>query len=83
MEEYFYFEMTDLSQGQANYAWVARYKVKSSSQRGAITKLARHTGLRFRWDGLRYLSKTKNTCVYEMSETADELEYHYHFVEID
>lgn len=86
MEECFYFEMTDLHCGEANYAWVSRYKVKSSSMRGAISKLARHTGLRFRWDGLRYVTKSKGTCVYEMSEdglTADELEYHYQFVDID
>ena len=80
--ENFYFEVTDLFGGQANYAWVSRYKVKSSSMRGAITKLARHTGLNFRWDGLRYVTKSRDICAYDMSDdglTSDELETHYTF----
>jgi len=85
-DEYFYFEMTDLHCGQANYSWVCRYKVKSTSMRGAISKLARREGLNFRWDGLRYVTRLQAICVYEMSEdglTADELEQHYQFEVID
>jgi len=41
----FYFvEMTDTFGGEANYCWVNRFKVKASSVRGAIRKVARETG---------------------------------------
>ena len=83
--ESFYFTVTDLFCGEPNYSWVSHYKVESTSMRGAITKLARYTGFRFRWDGLRYVTKSRCVCAYEMGDdglTADELEHHYKFVTI-
>lgn len=46
--EEFYVEVTDTYGDEANYAWVRRYRVRAASQRGAITKVARLTGYRFR-----------------------------------
>lgn len=43
-QQYFYFEVTDTFGGEANYCWVARYKVKASSFRGAVLKVARERG---------------------------------------
>lgn len=44
----YYFEVTDTFQGEANYCWLRRYKISAKSELGAIQKLARHTGLKFR-----------------------------------
>ena len=37
-------EITDTFGGEANYSWVKRFKVKASSIRGAMTKLAKYQG---------------------------------------
>jgi hypothetical protein len=43
-QQYFFFEVTDTCGGEANYCWVRRYKVKASSLRGAVLKVAREEG---------------------------------------
>jgi hypothetical protein len=35
---YFFVEVTDTYSGEANYAWVQRYKVKANTYRGAACK---------------------------------------------
>jgi hypothetical protein len=41
----FYFcEVTDTFAGEANYSWVRRYKVKATTKRGAVLKVAREQG---------------------------------------
>ena len=41
-------EMTDLFCGDLNYSYVARFKIHANTMRGAISKLSRHAGMRFR-----------------------------------
>ena len=41
-------EMTDTFGGDANYCWVRRYKTESVSIVGAVTKLSKRYGGRFR-----------------------------------
>jgi len=47
MKTYFV-EMTDTFAGEANYAWVNRFKVTARSAAGAIRKVSNETGYRFR-----------------------------------
>lgn len=44
MNNYYDIEITDLFNGELNYSWIKKYKVKSKSIRGAIQKLSRLTG---------------------------------------
>ena len=45
-------EVTDTFGGEANYAWVKRFKVNAATPRGAIVKVSKETGFTFRkdWD---------------------------------
>ena len=67
MKEY-YFEVTDTFGGELNYCWLDRFIIRASSPRGAIIKLSKHTGLKYRNNGLH--NKAKNTCI-----AAYELDY--------
>jgi len=74
----FFIEITDTFGGEANYSWVTRHKVKASTARGAICKLARASGLHWRktgdyGDSVRYDSASCATCAFV--ETWDE-EHH-------
>ena len=44
-------EVTDTFGGEANYCWVHRYSVRASTFTGAIRKVARAEGWRFRCSG--------------------------------
>lgn len=65
----FYCELTDTFGGDANYAWVTRFKVRASTKRGAALKVGRAAGLNFRCvidsgDMRRYDSKSGATCLF-------------------
>jgi hypothetical protein len=60
----YFAELTDTFAGEANYSWITRFKVKAKSQRGAIQKLSREIGLNYRYDGVRYNSKSGATCIF-------------------
>ncbi len=67
--EQFYVEVTDTFAGDANYCWVNRYLVSASTQRGAISKVARATGYRFRraWsdcESARYDARGARVCAF-------------------
>jgi hypothetical protein len=64
MKNLFFIEVTDVYGGEANYSWVTRHVIKAKSERGAITALARRSGLNWRNDGYRYLSKSGATCAF-------------------
>ena len=69
MKQFFHIEITDTYAGEANYSWVTRHKVKASTIQGAITKVAKDSGLSFRkkWgfaDSARYDSKSGATCAF-------------------
>ena len=48
----YHVEVTDTFGGEPNYCWVKSFIVSASSPQGAITKVAKETGYRFRkdWD---------------------------------
>ena len=60
----FYIEVTDTFGGEANYSWVTRHVIRAKSERGAIAALARRSGLNWRFDGTKYLSKSGATCAF-------------------
>jgi hypothetical protein len=69
MKRFFRIELTDTFGGEANYSWVTRHKVKASTIQGAITKLAKDSGLSFRkvydfGDSVRYNSKSGAICAF-------------------
>jgi hypothetical protein len=49
-QEIYFVEVTDTYGEEANYSWVRRYKVHASSMLGAIRKISRESGFRFRKD---------------------------------
>lgn len=66
---YYFVEITDTFAGEANYSWVNRLKVKANTMRGAVNKVARHSGMAWRcnWDNgdtMRYDSKSGATCFF-------------------
>jgi hypothetical protein len=75
MPHTFLVEVTDTYGGEANYCWVKHYAVTANTQRGAICKVAKETGYRFRSDGLRYNVKGAAVCafVFEPGEYAAEM----------
>lgn len=64
MKNLFYIEITDVYGDEANYSWVTRHVIRAKSERGAITALARRSGIHWRNDGYRYLSKSGATCAF-------------------
>lgn len=63
----FYVDITDTYAGEANFSWVTRHRVTAASMMGAVRKLSRASGIRWRkqWDdGLfaRYDSRSGATC---------------------
>ena len=59
--ETFYFEMTDTYGGELNYCWVYRFTISAKNIRGALIKLSKETGFRFRNNGSYY--KAKGACI--------------------
>ena len=77
MKNFYFVEITDTYSGEANYSWVTRLKVKASTMRGAINKVAKHTGIQWRKEGgygdmLRYNSKSGATCFFILDWQDDE-----------
>ena len=65
----YFVEVTDTYAGEANYSWVHRFKVKASSEIGAIRKVGKYIGVNFRkdystGDMMRYSSKSKCSCAF-------------------
>lgn len=62
--KFFYIEITDLFCGEPNYSYATRHVLKAKSKRGAVNRLSRLTGLNWRYDGIKYVSKRKLTCAF-------------------
>lgn len=65
----FFVEITDTFAGEANYSWATHHKVRASSMRGAMSRIARSSGLHWRkvgdyGDHARYDSKSGATCAF-------------------
>jgi hypothetical protein len=68
MQTFFNVEITDTFAGEANYSWITRHKVKANTIQGAISKVAKDSGLSFRktitGEVTRYDSKSGATCAF-------------------
>ena len=64
MKNLYFIEITDMYCGEANYSWVTRHVIRAKSERGAVNALSRRSGMNWRFDGLRYLSKSGATCAF-------------------
>ena len=64
MKNLYFIEITDMYCGEANYSWVTRHVIRAKSERGAVNALSRRSGMQWRFDGLRYLSKSGATCAF-------------------
>jgi hypothetical protein len=69
MQNVYRVEVTDTFGGEANYCWVKRYTIRARSMRGAISKVARATGYRFRLDAAygdmaRYNARSAAVCAF-------------------
>jgi hypothetical protein len=61
----FYIEVTDTFAGEANYSWVTRHIIRASTERGAVNKFSRLSGMEWRGAGCeRYDSKSGATCFF-------------------
>ena len=70
---HYFAEITDTYGGEANYSWVTRHKIKASSQRGALIRLNRDSGLGFRSVGCdRFDSRSGATCAFIVPWDDDE-----------
>lgn len=68
-EPSFIVTVTDTFGGEANFCWLRRYYVVASTMRGAISKVSRNEGYRFRldWntgDSARYKARGACVCAY-------------------
>lgn len=64
--------ITDTFGGELNYSWVTKFKVKANTERGAVCKVAKETGLNFRND-FAEIYKAKQACVGLVIE--DDIEF--------
>ena len=64
MKNLYYIEITDMFGGEANYSWLTRHVVRAKSERGAVNAMSRRSGMTWRFDGLKYLSKSGATCMF-------------------
>ena len=75
----YFVEITDTFGGEANYSWVTRHKVRASSERGALIRINRDSGLGFRSVGCeRYDSHSGATCAFIMPWDEDEHSQLFH-----
>lgn len=82
MKTLYFIEVTDTFCGEANYSWATYHVIKGKSERGAINRFSRLSGISWRrdWDD-RYNSKSGMTCLF-ISEF-DEEEHGKYRLDID
>lgn len=76
----FFIEITGVYGGEANYSWVTRHIIKAKTTLGAVNKVSRRSGLKWRNDGIKYVSKSGATCAFV--EQYDE-ECHNNFFRLE
>ena len=74
----FYIQVTDVFAGEANYAWATNHLIKGKSTQGAVNRFSRLSGLRWRYNGLRYNSSSGATCFF-IEEFDPEFEHYPKF----
>jgi hypothetical protein len=65
----YYIEITDTFGGEANYSWITRHKVAATTERGAMRKIGRESGLSWHKTGdfgdvQRWDSASGATCAF-------------------
>ena len=66
---FYHVEITDTFGGEANYSWVTRHVIRANSARGAMSAIARRSGIHWRklydcGDHIRYDSISGATCAF-------------------
>lgn len=69
MQSLFFIEVTDTFGGEANYSWATRHAIRAKSERGAIQRFSRMSGINWRktagyGDMSRFDSKSGATCLF-------------------
>lgn len=82
MKNEYFVEITDTFSGDANFSWVTRHKVRANTERGAVWKVSRESGISWRkkYDG-RYDSASGATCFF-IEEFDSELHGNYRLTEL-
>jgi hypothetical protein len=81
--KHYFVEITDTYGGEANYSWVTRHKVRASSERGALIRINRESGLGFRSVGnARYDSRSGATCCF-IEPWIDEAHDDFYHINLD
>jgi hypothetical protein len=76
----YYIEVTDVFGGEANYSWVTRHIIRASTERGAVNKFSRLSGMEWRGVGCeRFDSKSGATCYFLNSYDHDMHSRYLHF----
>ncbi len=66
-KRFWFVEITDTFGGEANYSWVTRHKVRANTQRGAVWRVSRDSGMSWHSVGCdRYDSASGATCMFVM-----------------
>ena len=68
--------ITDTFAGELNYCWVTKFKVKANTERGAVWKVARQTGFKFRYE-YEEVWKAKNACIGLVIDDEEYPQYDY------
>ena len=71
----FQFEMTDTFGGELNYCWLYRFEVTAKNLKGALIKVSRETGYKFRFDGINYSAKNACVALYECFEVESDMDW--------
>lgn len=84
MNRLFYIEVTDTFAGEANYSWVTRHLIRANTERGAINRFARLSGLSWHCTGdmgyaKRYDSASGATCYFIEPYNGNPDDYQFSF----
>lgn len=65
MKQLYMVEITDTFSGEANYSWVTHHVISAKSERGAVNRLSRLSGINWRKDyAERYNSVSGAICAF-------------------
>ncbi len=81
----FFIEITDTYGDNLNYCWVKHFSIKANTLRGAICKLSKETGFKFRNNGLYYKATNASVGAAELFTdymSDEEIQETYNFIEI-
>lgn len=68
----FYFELTDLFGGEANYNWVKHYGISAKTQLGALRKISKELGCSFKYDIRNYSWKSGQVILFLLDDPVEK-----------